>query len=149
LEVLIPELVALEVFLGGAPRALRTCHRDLWADNVRRTASGGICVFDFDNAGLADPSQELALVLAEFGYADPARSRAIRDGYADAGGPGRVTTYGDFAMLIAQLAHIVEIGCRRWLAATTDAARVDSEAWVREFIDRPLTRDVLEALLPG
>lgn len=147
LDALIPEIVALEGFLGGEPRALRTCHRDLWADNVRRTASGGICVFDFDNAGLADPNQELALVLVEFGYDDPARSQAIRDAYADAGGPGSVTSSRDFAMPIAQLAHIVEVGCRRWLAATTDDARAENEAWVREFIDRPLTRSVIEALL--
>jgi aminoglycoside phosphotransferase (APT) family kinase protein len=149
MEALIPEIVALEGFLGGEPRALRTCHRDLWADNVRRAASGGICVFDFDNAGLADPSQELALVLVEFADADALRSRAIRDAYADAGGPGRVTSAGDFAMPIAQLAHIVEAGCRRWLAATTVDARADNEAWIREFIDRPLTRAVVEALLAG
>jgi fructosamine-3-kinase len=149
LDAVIPEIVALEGFLGGEPRALRTCHRDLWADNVRRTESGGICVFDFDNAGLADPNQELALVLVEFGDADPTRSRAIRDAYTDAGGPGRVTSSRDFAMPIAQLAHIVEAGCRRWLAATTDDARADNEAWVREFIDRPLTRAVVEALLAG
>jgi fructosamine-3-kinase len=149
LDALIPEIVALEGVLGAEPRALRTCHRDLWADNVRRTASGGICVFDFDNAGLADPNQELALVLVEFGDADPARSRAIRDAYADAGGPGRVMSSRDFAMPIAQLAHIVEVGCRRWLAATTVDARADNEAWIREFIDRPLTRTVVEALLAG
>jgi Ser/Thr protein kinase RdoA (MazF antagonist) len=146
LDALIPEIVTLEGFLGAELRGLRTCHRDLWADNVRRTASGGICVFDFDNAGLADPSQELALVLVEFAD-DPARSQAIRDAYADAGGPGRVTSVRDFAMPIAQLAHIVEAGCRRWLAAITDDARADNEAWVREFIDRPLTRSVIEALL--
>ena len=50
-------------------------------------------------------------------------------------------------MPIAQLAHIVEEGCRRWLIATTDAARADNEDWVREFLDRPLTRTVIEALL--
>ena len=71
----------------------------------------------------------------------------IRDAYADAGGPGRVLAPSDFAMPIAQLAHIVEAGCRRWLAATTADARADNEAWVREFIDRPLTRDVIDALL--
>ena len=149
LAELIPEIVALEGLLGGEPRMLRACHRDLWADNLRRTASGGICVFDFDNAGLADPNQELALVLVEFGDADPARSRAIRDAYADAGGPGRVTSSADFAMPIAQLAHIVEAGCRRWLVATTDDARADNEAWVREFVDRPLTSAMVEALLAG
>ena len=147
LDALVPELVALEAYLGGEPRALRTCHRDLWADNVRRTPDGGLCVFDFDNAGLADPSQELALVLVEYGGDDARRARTIRDAYADAGGPGRVDGPRDFAMVIAQLAHIVEEGCHRWLGATTDEARADNEAWVREFIDRPLTPALIDRLV--
>ena len=138
LEALVPELVALEAFLGAPPRSLRTCHRDLWADNVRRTSAGSLCVFDFDNAGLADPSQELALILVEFGGDDATRARAIQEAYAEAGGPGRVEGPRDFAMPIAQLAHIVVEGCRRWLAATTDDERASNDAWVREFLDRPL-----------
>jgi Ser/Thr protein kinase RdoA (MazF antagonist) len=146
LDALLPELVALEAYLGGPPRELRTCHRDLWADNVRRTHGGGLCVFDFDNAGLADPSQELAVVLVEYGAA-PGRAAPIRAAYADAGGPGRVEDPTDFAMAIAQLSHILVEGCRRWLAADTDAERADNEGWVREFVDQPLTRDGIAALL--
>jgi Ser/Thr protein kinase RdoA (MazF antagonist) len=149
LAALLPELVALEGYLGSAPRALRTCHRDLWADNVRQAQNGRLCVFDFDNTGLADPSQELAAVLVEYGGSDPARARAINAAYADAGGPGRVERPTDFAMPIAQLSHIVEEGCRRWLASTTDAERTDNEGWVREFIDRPLTPALIEMLLSG
>jgi Ser/Thr protein kinase RdoA (MazF antagonist) len=149
LDELVPELVALEGLLGGPPRALRTCHRDLWADNVRRTRDGGLCVFDFDNAGFADPTQELALVLVEYCDADPPKGTTLRAAYAEAGGPGLVLGPTDFAMPIAQLAHIVAEGSRRWLVATTDDERADNEAWVREFIDRPLTRAVIEALLAG
>ena len=50
-------------------------------------------------------------------------------------------------MAIAQLSHILVEGCRRWLAADTDADRADNEGWVREFVDRPLTRTVIAALL--
>jgi len=146
LDALLPELVAMEAYLGGPPRELRTCHRDLWADNVRRTHEGGLSVFDFDNAGLADPSQELALILVEYG-ADPARAGLIRAAYAEAGGPGRVEEATDFAMPIAQLSHILEEGCRRWLVAATEAERADNEGWVREFVDQPLTRPVIESLL--
>jgi Ser/Thr protein kinase RdoA (MazF antagonist) len=149
LEALIPGLVELEFHLGARPRTLRTCHRDLWADNVRGTRDGTLCVFDFDNAGHADPSQELALVLVEFAGNDPARGREIQDAYADAGGPGTIAGPADFAMVIAQLSHIVEEGCRRWLASPENAARADNEAWVREFIDRPLTPAVIERLLEG
>ena len=113
----------MEAYLGGPPRDLRTCHRDLWADNVRRARDGGLCVFDFDNAGLADPSQELALILVEYCTADPRRAGVIRAAYAEAGGPGRVEDPTDFAMAIAQLSHILAEGCRRWLTATTDAER--------------------------
>ena len=147
LEALVPDIVALERYLGSAPRALRTCHRDLWADNVRRTPKGSLCVFDFDDAGLADPSQELALVLVEFAGNDLARARAITDAYEAAGGPGRIEEHRDFAMVIAQLAHIVEEGCRRWLASPDEDARAHNEGWVREFIDRPLTPAVVERLL--
>ena len=149
LDALVPELVAMEAWLGGPPRDLRTCHRDLWADNVRATRTGGLCVFDFDNAGLADPSQELALILVEYCAADPRRAGVVRAAYAEAGGPGRVAGPADFAMPIAQLAHILAEGCRRWLAAETDAERADNEGWVREFVDQPLTRAVIEALLTG
>ena len=147
LDALVPELVALETYLGTPLRDQRTCHRDLWADNVRRARNGGLCVFDFDNTGPADPSQELALVLVEYCTTDPRRARVIRETYAGAGGPGRVEDPTDFAQPIAQLSHIVEEGCRRWLAAATDAERADNEGWVGEFIDRPLTRTVIEALL--
>ena len=149
LDALVPELVAMEAFLGAPPRALRTCHRDLWADNVRRVRDGGLCVFDFDNAGLADPSQELALILVEYCTADPRRAGLVRAAYEEAGGPGRVEDPTDFAMPIAQLSHIVAEGCRRWLAATTDDERSDNEGWVREFVDRPLTRIEIAALLAG
>ncbi len=149
LASLVPDLVALEEFLGTPPRTLRTCHRDLWADNLRRAQGDGLCVFDFDNAGLADPSQELAAVLVEYSESDPARARAIRAAYAEAGGPGRVERPTDFAMPIAQLSHIVAEGCRRWLASTTDAEQADNEGWVREFIDRPLTPALIETLLSG
>ena len=149
LDSCLPELVALEAHLGGPLRSVRTCHRDLWADNVRRSLgpAGGVVVFDFDNAGLADPAQELAQVLVEYASHDPARAPRIRAAYTDAGGSARVDRPADFAMVIAQLAHIVEEGCRRWLASTTDAQRADNEGWVREYLDRPLSRDGIAALL--
>ncbi len=147
IAALVPELVGLESLLGRPPRAVRTSHRDLWADNLRATPDGGLCLIDFDDAGLADPSQELALILVEFADPDPARARVIRDAYAEAGGPGRILGPTDFAMPVAALCHIVETGCRQWLTATTDDERDDNEGWVREFLERPLTRDAIERLL--
>ncbi len=86
------------------------------------------------------------MILVEYG-ADPARAGLIRAAYTEAGGPGRVEEATDFAMPFAQLSHILEEGCRRWLVAATEAERVDNEGWVREFVDQPLTRPLIESLL--
>ena len=150
LAALQPELVALERLLLDPTlnaRDLRTCHRDLWADNLRGTPFGELCVFDFENSGLADPTQELAMVLFEYCSFDTRRVRLLIDAYEAAGGPGRMTRPADFAMAVAQQGHIAEMGCRCWLAAETDEDRADNAAWVAEFTNRPLTHSVIEELL--
>ena len=65
----------------------------------------------------------------------------------DAGGPARLGSPGDLTMLIAQTGHIAQIGCERWLAATTEEDRADNEAWVGEFLDEPVTLETVEAIL--
>ena len=140
------ELVAMEALMTP-PGSLRTCHRDLWADNLRITADGGLCVIDWDNCGLADPSHELAVVLFEFSGGNPERARTLHEAYLGSGGPGAVDGSGDFSMAIAQLGHIGEEAARRWLASETEADRAENEAWFREFVDRPLTRVVIDELL--
>jgi aminoglycoside phosphotransferase (APT) family kinase protein len=141
------DLVALEGLLEPAER-VRTCHRDLWADNVRATRAGGLCVVDGDNCGAADPAHELVLVLFEFGNGDPVRARALDRAYHAAGGPARLRGRGDFSMLIAQLGHIVEWSSRRWLdPATPPAERERKAARVVEMAANPLTPDVVDALL--
>jgi Ser/Thr protein kinase RdoA (MazF antagonist) len=140
------ELVALEGLLEPQ-EDLQTCHRDLWADNVRPT-SAGVCVIDWENCGLADPSQELALALFEFGANDPRRARTLFDAYIEAGGPGRVDRPGHFSMTIAQLGHIGEIACATWL--DPDEPEVERErAVVRfdEFAGEALTREAITELL--
>jgi phosphotransferase family enzyme len=141
------DLVALEALLEPA-RELRTCHRDLWADNLRGTASGGLCVIDWENCGLADPGHELACVLFEFWLGDPDRARELHREYVRAGGPGRVDHRGSFSMAVAQLGHIGEISCRAWL----DPARPEDErrrqiGRVAEFTGEPLTPGIVDAIL--
>jgi Ser/Thr protein kinase RdoA (MazF antagonist) len=141
------ELVALESWLEPAA-ALQTCHRDLWADNVLPTAQGGICVIDWENSGAMDPSQELGCVVFEFGRSDPGRAGALVAAYADAGGPGALARPGHFSMLIAQLGHIVELAANDWLEPNERTpSRAAAEAWIRESLDEPHTREVLAALL--
>jgi Ser/Thr protein kinase RdoA (MazF antagonist) len=140
------ELVALEELLE-APRNLQTCHRDLWADNVRSTPTGQLCVIDWENSGLADPSQELCVVMSEFGYDNAERARTLWHAYLDAGGPGRIDRRADFSMVIAQIGHIGELACRGWLEATSEVERDREAGRVAEFIGRPLTLAVIDELL--
>ena len=128
--------------------AVQICHCDLWADNVRRTPDGGISVIDWDNAGPADPSRELALVLFEFGRGRPARVQLLYDAYLAHGGPGRIEVEGDFSTIIAQLHHIGEMQLRRWLdPALTASARARALTSIEEFLDTPLNRAGIEEIL--
>ena len=141
------ELVALEGLLAP-PRDLQVCHRDLWADNVRGTSTGSLCVIDWENGGLADPNQELAIVLFEFGLGDELRARDLYDAYVGADGPGRIEGTGDFSMLIAQLGHITEHACTRWLQpGASEAERARAADRVGEYTSRPITREAIERLL--
>ena len=106
-----------------APSNLQTCHRDLFADNILRTAAGGLCVIDWENSGLADPTHELAVVLIEFAGGDVARARRLYQAYIEADGPGRLDRPGQFSMAIAQLGHLGERACRLWLDPAEDRSR--------------------------
>ncbi len=141
------ELVALESWIEP-PEMLRTCHRDLWADNVLPTADGGVCVIDWENSGPADPSQELGCVLFEFARADSGRVRALTDAYREARGPAAVTRRGHFSMLIAQLGHITEIAATDWLKPNPRSPeRANSAAWIGEVLEEPHTRELLGTIL--
>ncbi len=140
------DLIALEALLRP-PTRLQACHRDLFADNVLSTPSGDLCVIDWENSGLADPSQELAVVLFEYSRGESARSRLLYDTYITSGGPGRVRDPGDFSMLIAQLGHIGEIACRRWLDPNRINERERNEARIEEFLTDRLTTTTIDEIL--
>jgi Ser/Thr protein kinase RdoA (MazF antagonist) len=140
------ELVAMEA-LFEAPSRMQRCHRDLWADNVRRGGDGRVWVIDWQDCGAADPAQELAALLFEYAYDDGSRARALCNAYVARGGPGRVSRLEQFSMAIAQLGHILEISCQRWLSAASADDRALNEGRVAEFIDKPLSRRVMEQIL--
>jgi Ser/Thr protein kinase RdoA (MazF antagonist) len=141
------EFVALESWIEP-PQMIQTCHRDLWADNVRPTVEGGVCVIDWEDCGPADPSQELGCVLFEFARGDPGRARALTDAYRQAGGPAIVNRRGHFSMLIAQLGHINETAGTDWLTPNPRSPeRADSAAWIGESLNEPHTRELLECIL--
>jgi hypothetical protein len=141
------DLVALEALLRRSTN-LRHCHRDLWSDNMRPSTSGGLCVIDWENCGMADPGQEIAGVVFEFGYGDRDRAREVYRAYRASGGPGTISAPGDFSMTIAQLGHIIEVACRIWLdPSTSQDERRRQEARVRESVEQPLTVGVIDELL--
>ncbi len=141
------ELVAVESLLQPVQPA-QTCHLDLYADNVRATPDGGICIVDWDSAAPGDPSRELAMVLFEFGQGRPDRLAALYTAYLAGGGPGRIETEADFSMLIAQLHHICELHLRRWLRPDIDeTVRIRALAHIYEFLDDPLDRDVIAGII--
>jgi len=143
LQTEMSHLVELENLLE-APRDLRMCHRDLWADNVLRTTSGQICVIDWDNCGAADPSHELAVVVFEFGQGERARMRALYDAYRNAGGPGRLERPGQLTMVIAQFGHFWEMAAGSWLhSETSRAERGRAEDRVSELMTRPLRSQLI------
>ena len=151
LAELFPSLVEVEQVLTPM-RPLQTCHLDMWADNLRCTASGDLCLIDFDNAGPADPSREIAMVAYEFGRGefdegDPARQRAVYDAYVAAGGPGRVRDRSDLALTVAQLHHIGHRHLTMWLAARDAEARARSLAGVEEFLGEPLLLGDIDRLV--
>lgn len=147
LRSVVPELIAFEELITE-PVDVRTCHRDLWADNVRMTPSGRLCVFDWDNCGPADVNHELAVVLWEYGLDDPTRIATLMNAYAAAGGPGRVTGSGDFTMLIAQFGHFYEMAAAPFLELTaTESDRAHAIERFEEFESRPLTTESIGRIL--
>jgi Ser/Thr protein kinase RdoA (MazF antagonist) len=146
LRSLRTELLALEQWIAPG-KNLQVCHRDLWADNVQATRDGIICVFDWENSGPADPSQELACVLFEFAGTDMDRALTLYQAYRSCGGPGRMEGPAAFSMLVAQLGHILERHCRLWLQNTSATDRAHRESAIAEVSERPHTRKTLQALL--
>ncbi len=146
LAALLPAVLEAEGILT-APRRVQVCHRDLWADNVRRTPGGGLVVLDWENCGPGDVTGELGCALFEYGLGEPDRIRTLHSAYRDAGGPGRLDDRGDLTMLVAQLGNIARIGCERWLTSSTDQERTRNADWVGEFLDEPVTVETIDQIL--
>lgn len=142
----LDELAALERLIEP-PTELRTCHRDLFADNVLATAEGGVCIIDWENSGLADPSQELAVVLFEFAGHDTRRAGELYGAYRERGGPGVVTRPEAFSMAVAQLGNIGRYAARQWLADPRRAQRERNAARVEEFLRDGITLSMIDTLL--
>ncbi|MGH3348490.1 MAG: aminoglycoside phosphotransferase family protein [Nocardioides sp.] len=146
LAALLPRVVEAEGILAS-PRRVQICHRDLWADNVRRARDGGLVVLDWENCGAGDVNGELGCALFEYGLGERDRMRILYAAYVEAGGPGRLAGRGDLTMLVAQLGNIARIGCERWLTSSTDQERARNVDWVTEFLDEPVTVETVDRIL--
>ncbi|MBA3528580.1 MAG: aminoglycoside phosphotransferase family protein [Propionibacteriaceae bacterium] len=147
LEAEIPHLLRLETLIEP-PMNLQSCHRDLWADNIRPTPAGGVCVIDWENCGLADPAHEIPMVLVDFGGGDPRRVGLLYQSYVDAGGPARISGYGCFTMVIVQFGHFWESAVKVFTSPnTTEEGKAHNLDRMAELLDLPLRVEYLEELL--
>ena len=146
LEALVPALLEVEELLTPMSGA-QWCHLDLWADNVRLTPAGEVSVVDFDNAGPADPTRELGMVLFEFARTSRERIARLVAAYDAAGGAGRVTRAEDFGLTVAQLHHIGRYQVLGWLRARDAEARARAHAGVQEFLDDPFLLGDVQRIL--
>jgi Ser/Thr protein kinase RdoA (MazF antagonist) len=143
----ITELLRLEALIEP-PTNLQSCHRDLWADNILPTPTGGVCVIDWENCGLAAPAQEIPMAMIDFAFGDQRRVAELYLSYVEAGGPGRVSGYGSFTMVIAQFSHFWESAIIAYLATNAaEAAKAHSLDRIAELLSPPLRVAHLEEML--
>jgi Ser/Thr protein kinase RdoA (MazF antagonist) len=146
LDAEITELLRLEALIEP-PTNLQSCHRDLWADNILPTPDGGVCVIDWENCGLADPAQEPPMAMIDFAFGDQRRLTELYLSYVEAGGPGRVSGYGSFTMVIAQFGHFWESAITAYLSTSAAAIKAHSLDRIAEFLNPPLRIEHLEEML--
>ncbi|MDG4826317.1 phosphotransferase [Asanoa sp. WMMD1127] len=136
----LAELVGVEALVRPPnPAQVRTCHRDVNAENIRHTTAGPLVVLDWENSGPAEPRRELAALLWEVGDDAPAALAAY-------GGPPPRPE--DFSMAIAVQGHLFELYARRSLDPAESAETRDrSAARLTAMLERPLTTDAIDAML--
>jgi Ser/Thr protein kinase RdoA (MazF antagonist) len=146
----LPELIALDSAIAPPePELVRTCHRDLNIENVRRLVNGSLVVLDWENSGPAQPERELATVICDLA-ADISLAAAL-DGYqaylAD-DGPGRIRVVADFAMAAAVQGHLLQFYGRRTLDPGESAENMArSGTRLERLLRRPITLDSIHDLL--
>ena len=142
----ITELMRLEALIEP-PTNLQSCHRDLWADNILPTPIGGVCVIDWENCGLEDPAHELPMAMIDFAFGDQRRLADLYLSYVAAGGPGRVTGYGSFTMVIAQFSHFWESAITAYLSTSAAEVKAHSIDRIAELLNLRLRVEHLEEML--
>jgi Ser/Thr protein kinase RdoA (MazF antagonist) len=146
LDAEIVELLRLEALIER-PMNLQNCHRDLWADNILPSPTGGVWVIDWENCGLADPAQELPMAMIDFAFGDQHRVAELYRAYIDAGGPARVSGHAAFTMVIAQFSHFWESAVTAYLAPKSSEDQAHSLYRIALLLDPPLRMADVEEML--
>jgi Ser/Thr protein kinase RdoA (MazF antagonist) len=146
LEAEITELLLLEALMVPHTN-LQSCHRDLCADNILPTPTGGVCVIDWENCGLADPAQELPMALIDFAFGDQRRIAELYLSYSETGGPARVRGYSSFTMVIAQFSHFWESAITTYLSSKAAEDKAHSLDRIAELPHPPLRVAHFEEML--
>lgn len=114
--------------------------------------SGELVLLDWDDAGPASPSRELARLLADWhvhdGKPDAAAVRRALAPYQAAGGPGRIRDEQSFAMLIACMLNL--LNSQAGVALDPDAAaghRQHARAEIADTLARLPTSALIAQLI--
>jgi hypothetical protein len=101
--------------------------------------------------GLGAPAKEMIMVargaMIDFAFGDQRRLAELYLSYVEAGGPGRVSGYGSFTMVIAQFSHFWESAITAYLATNTAEAKAHSLDRIAELLNPPLRVAHLEEML--
>jgi Ser/Thr protein kinase RdoA (MazF antagonist) len=126
------------VLTSTDPARMRLCHRDLHPGNVLSDEAGELVVVDWEDAGPAEPAQELARTLMACyhdGQPDLDSMRRAYRSYVRTDGPARLRSTADFTMLIASQLNFLGLQLR--VALDPTAASRDRQ-WAELEIDESL-----------
>lgn len=150
LEHHLRDLAALDAAIVPTDQSvLRTCHRDVNTENVRRRADGGVIVLDWESSGPAQPERELAAIVSDLAVdASMEAACAAYTAYQAAAGPAALTKAADFSLAAAAQGHLLQFYNRR---ALDPAELPETRARARIRLDRmlrhPLTSARIDHLL--
>lgn len=145
-------LPALHSILSSSdPLRMRLCHRDLHPGNVLADEADELVVVDWEDAGPAEPAQELARTLVACyhdGQPDLDSMRRAYLSYVEADGPAQLRSAADFTMLIASQLNFLSLQVRVALDPTAASRdRQWAELEIAESLRILPTPDLLATVL--
>jgi hypothetical protein len=78
------------------------------------------------------------MAMIDFAFGDQRRLAELYLRYVEAGGPGRVTGYGSFTMVIAQFSHFWELAITTYLSTSAAEVKAHSLDRIAELLNLQL-----------